>query len=99
MVALLFFEIAQMMGISGMELATQFFIMPIGLITIALPVAPGGIGIGHAAFESLYQLVGLSGGADVFNLYIIVQLAVYMLGGIPYLLHSREYRVPEEKAV
>ena len=99
MVALLFFEIAQMMGIFGMELATQFFIMPIGLITIALPVAPGGIGIGHAAFESLYQLVGLSGGADVFNLYIIVQLAVYMLGGIPYLLHSREYRVPEEKAV
>ena len=99
MVAVLFFEIAQMMGISGMELATQFFIMPIGLITIAIPVAPGGIGIGHAAFESLYQLVGLSGGADVFNLFIIVQLAVFLLGGIPYLLHSQEYRVPEEKAV
>ena len=85
------------MGLKEMELATQFFLMPIGLITVAIPLAPGGIGIGHAAFESLYQLAGFSGGADIFNLFVIVQLGVYLLGGIPYFLYSSKYKIPEEQ--
>ena len=95
LIALIFFQVAHLMGIKEMELATQFFLMPIGLITVAIPIAPGGIGIGHVAFESLYQLAGLSGGADIFNLFIIVQLGVYLLGGIPYFLYSSEYKIPE----
>ena len=95
LIALIFFQVAHLMGIKEMELATQFFLMPIGLITVAIPIAPGGIGIGHVAFESLYQLAGLSGGADIFNLFIIVQLGVYLLGGIPYFLYSSKYKIPE----
>ncbi|MBC8219747.1 MAG: flippase-like domain-containing protein [Proteobacteria bacterium] len=97
LIALLFFQVANLMGLKEMELATQFFLMPIGLITVAIPIAPGGIGIGHAAFESLYQLAGFSGGADIFNLFVIVQLGVYLLGGIPYFLYSSEYQIPEEQ--
>ena len=97
LIALLFFQVANLMGLKEMELATQFFLMPIGLITVAIPLAPGGIGIGHAAFESLYQLAGFSGGADIFNLFVIVQLGVYLLGGIPYFLYSSEYKIPEEE--
>lgn len=97
LIALLFFQVANLMGIEDMELATQFFLMPIGLITVAIPLAPGGIGIGHAAFESLYQLVGYSGGADIFNLFIIVQLGVFLLGGIPYFLYSSMYKIPAEQ--
>ena len=85
------------MGIKEMELATQFFLMPVGLITVAIPLAPGGIGIGHAAFESLYQLAGFSGGADIFNLFIIVQLGVFLLGGIPYFIYSSKYKIPLEE--
>ena len=96
-IALLFFQVAQLMGIEEMDLATQFFLMPIGLITVAIPLAPGGIGIGHAAFESLYQLAGFSGGADIFNLFIIVQLGVFLLGGIPYFLYSSKYKIPAEQ--
>ena len=95
LIALIFFQVAHLVGIKEMELATQFFLMPIGLITVAIPIAPGGIGIGHAAFESLYQLAGLSGGADIFNLFIIVQLGVFMLGGIPYFLYSSNYQIPK----
>ena len=97
LIALLFFQVANLMGIEEMELATQFFLMPIGLITVAIPLAPGGIGIGHAAFESLYQLAGFSGGADIFNLFIIVQLGVFLLGGIPYFLYSSMYKIPAEQ--
>ena len=97
LIALLFFQVANLMGLKEMELATQFFLMPIGLITVAIPIAPGGIGIGHAAFESLYQLAGFSGGADIFNLFVLAQLGVYLLGGIPYFLYSSEYQIPEEQ--
>ncbi len=95
LVGIIFFHITKLMDIKGMDLATQFFLMPIGLISVAIPLAPGGIGIGHAAFESLYQIAGLTGGADVFNLYIIVQLGVYLLGGIPYFLYGSKYKIPK----
>ncbi len=96
LVALIFFQLAKLIGIEEIELATQFFLMPIGLITVAIPIAPGGIGIGHVAFETLYQLAGLKGGADIFNLFIIVQLGVFLLGGIPYFLYNGEYKIPNE---
>ena len=79
-----------------MEIATQFFLMPIGLITIAIPISPGGIGIGHVAFESLYSLAGYSGGADIFNLFVIIQLSIFLLGGIPYFFYNNEYKVSEK---
>lgn len=91
--AYLFFQIAHLIGLWDIKLVTQFFIMPIGLISAAIPLAPSGIGIGHAAFESLYNIVGLSGGADVFNLFVVVQIFVGLLGGIPYLLHIQDYKL------
>ena len=99
LVGIIFFIIARLIGIKEMELATQFFLMPIGLISVTLPIAPGGIGIGHAAFESLYQIAGLRGGADVFNLFVIVQLGVFLLGGIPYFLYSSTYRIQKKNTI
>ena len=97
LIALLFFQMARLIGVGEMTLGMQFFIMPLGLITVAIPIAPGGIGIGHLAFESLYHLAGVSGGADIFNLFIIVQLGVSLLGGIPYFLYKSEYKVPDSQ--
>ena len=97
-ISVLFFMIARMMGVQNIAVATQMFIMPIGLITVAIPIAPGGVGIGHAAFDTLYQFGGISGGADIFNLYIILQLAVYLLGGVFYFLYNGEYRLPDADA-
>ena len=71
LVAFLFWKIAHLLTGTEMGLGTQLFLMPIGLLATAIPLAPGGIGIGHVAFESLYQLVGVAGGADIFNMYII----------------------------
>ena len=94
--AFLFFLVARMMGMESINMATQMFIMPIGLITTAIPIAPGGIGIGHAVFETLYMLIGISGGADIFNLFIVIQLAVYLLGGIVYFTYNSEYRIKDK---
>ncbi len=94
--AFLFFLVARMLGMDKIELATQMFIMPIGLITTAIPIAPGGIGIGHAVFETLYLLIGINSGADIFNLFIVIQLAVYLLGGIVYFTYSSEYKIKDK---
>jgi uncharacterized protein (TIRG00374 family) len=99
LVAFLFLQVAQLITQSEIGLGTQLFLMPIGLITTAIPLAPGGIGIGHVAFESLYELVGVAGGADIFNLFIVVQLSVYLLGGIPYFVYNQDYKVPQEDQI
>ena len=64
---------------------SQLKVLPFAMVTTVIPVAPAGIGIGHAAFQSLYSLVGFSQGADAFNLFLALQLPVYLLGAVFYL--------------
>jgi uncharacterized membrane protein YbhN (UPF0104 family) len=78
---------------SNMNFVQALAFIPIGLMTLALPVAPGGLGVGHAIFQKLFELSGITNGASLFNLYFVVTLAVNILGVIPYLLS----RVGEEK--
>jgi len=62
-------------------------IVPVANIVSALPIAPGGWGVGEAAFHYLFELVGASGalGVAVSIAYRLCQLAVGLLGGL-YLL-------------
>lgn len=60
--------------------------IPIGLMTLALPVAPSGLGVGHAIFQKLFELSHITNGASLFNLYFVVTLVVNVIGVIPYLL-------------
>lgn len=63
-----------------------FAIFPVGMLLTALPLAPGGLGVGHLAFERLYQIVGLSEGATVFNIFALCSLFMSLSGVIPYLV-------------
>lgn len=66
-----------------------FTFIPIGQITMAIPLSPGGLGVGHVLFANLFSMAGLSNGASLFNLFYLCSLANYALGVIPYLLISR----------
>ncbi len=63
---------------------------PIGILATALPLAPGGLGIGHIAFDRLFIMAGIDGGANVFNVMVLSQLALNLIGIVPYLLHKSE---------
>jgi uncharacterized protein (TIRG00374 family) len=68
-------------------------VVPIGSLITAIPISPGGLGVGHAAFERLYALIGIADGANIFNIVILGQMAMNLLGSIPYLFlrsHERE---------
>ncbi len=60
-------------------------IYPVGALMTALPLAPGGLGVGHAAFENLFNMIGLTGGANVFNVFFLGSMSLNLLGAIPYL--------------
>ena len=69
-----------------------FTFIPIGFITIAIPLAPAGLGIGHAIFDELFNCFGVAGGASFFNIYFIVMVFINLQGFWPYLFSGRRYQ-------
>ena len=64
-------------------------IYPLGMLTVVLPISVAGLGVGHLAFEELFSWVGLTGGANTFNVFIVGALAPSLVGVIPYLLMKK----------
>ena len=97
-VCLLFYQITTLLIIgSSLTFWKQMGLIPLGLIATAIPISPAGLGIGHVAFENLYSLFGVKGGANIFNLFIIPQIFVYLLGFFPFILYrknrQKSYRI------
>lgn len=74
-----------------------FTFIPLGLVTVAIPVAPAGIGVGHVAFDSLFQMMNVKGGASFFNLYFMCTLFINLLGIFPYLFSKKKHHLDEAK--
>jgi uncharacterized membrane protein YbhN (UPF0104 family) len=70
--------------------------IPLGLMTLTLPIAPSGLGVGHAIFQKLFELSGIENGASIFNLYFVMTLVVNVLGVIPYLMAKSRRELPEQ---
>lgn len=51
---------------SFIGLFNVLIISPLAFVVNLLPISPGGIGVGEKAFEELFLLYGISGGATVF---------------------------------
>jgi hypothetical protein len=73
-----------------MDFVQALAFLPLGLMTLALPVAPSGLGVGHAIFQKLFEFSGIDNGASLFNIYFVVGLMFNVLGVIPYLLSKRK---------
>lgn len=55
-----------------------------GMLANALPITPGGLGVGEAAFEGLFSLAGFSGGAKLLLGWRIGTLPLIVAGGVLY---------------
>lgn len=89
---LIFWSLIQPFVDGKMDFIQALAFIPLGLMTLALPVAPSGLGVGHAIFQKLFEFSGITNGASLFNLYFFVTLAVNVLGVIPYVLTSRKQK-------
>lgn len=77
---------AHALGDQHLPLVALYIVVPLGLLVTAVPVAPGGIGTGHAAFGLFFQLIGSKSGADVFSLVALTNFLIGAIGGIIYLI-------------
>lgn len=69
-----------------MDFSQALAFIPLGFMTLALPIAPSGLGVGHAIFQKLFELSAITNGASLFNIYFVISLIINLLGIIPYLL-------------
>lgn len=75
---------------SQIDFVQALAFIPLGLMTLALPIAPSGLGVGHAIFQKLFEFSGITNGASLFNIFFVVSLIVNIMGVIPYLLSKRK---------
>jgi glycosyltransferase 2 family protein len=71
------------------------FLVPLGLMTTALPVSPGGIGVGQVAFAELFRIASngeYSFGANAYTVLQAVQIVGSLSGFFFYLGWRRELR-------
>lgn len=69
-------------------------VYPVGMLSVLLPISYSGFGVGHFAFDELFAMVGLGGGANVLNVYLIGQIVPCLFGAIPYMLLKRAEGAP-----
>jgi uncharacterized protein (TIRG00374 family) len=98
--------LAQALGETQMDLLGLGVVVPLGLLVTAVPLLPGGVGTGHAAFLFFMRLLGSERGADLFNLGLMFVLIFAAVGGVVYLrfkkseqnllnpMHDRDARAP-----
>jgi uncharacterized protein (TIRG00374 family) len=80
-------------------LAEHMVIAPIGFIVQALPLSPGGVGVGEAAFAGLYKLSGRPASRGVIaRLSLrVVEWIIGLIGYLVYLRMKKELPVVEEE--
>lgn len=67
-----------------------FVLMPLAMIVTVIPIAPGGLGTGHAAFLFLLRIMGSDRGADLFNMILSLQIVLGLFGALIYLRFKAE---------
>jgi glycosyltransferase 2 family protein len=60
-------------------------VIPMGDVANTLPLTPGGLGVGEAAFNALFKLAGLQGGAEALLCWRIWRAMVGLVGLALYL--------------
>lgn len=63
-------------------------LLPLGYLAVVIPISPGGIGVGHAAFSTLFNFIGQTNGASLYNVYWVMCLIISLFGMIPFVLHK-----------
>jgi len=83
-------EIGRAFGVSEemVSLVDFLVLVPVANIVSALPLAPGGWGLGEATFQVLFEMVGASGalGVAISVTFRLCQLVLGLIGGVFLLL-------------
>ncbi len=79
----------------NIPLRFAFTFMPVGMMAMAIPITPAGLGVGHAIFGTLFSYFGVNNGASLFNLYFVTYVFVNLWGILPYMLSTTKAPLPD----
>jgi uncharacterized protein (TIRG00374 family) len=88
-----FYLSALALGYGDLPVRAYLLVVPLGLVTTALPVAPGGVGVGQAAFYGLFRLLpGATGamGANACTVFQCLIVVMSLTGVVFYLTYKQE---------
>ncbi len=77
---------------------THFFVQSVGLMLVAIPISPAGIGVGQAVFHFLYgEILGTTSslGATAISVVQILNLAMGLIGAYFFVLGRKKKDAPE----
>lgn len=66
---------------------------PFGMLVNSLPLTPGGLGVGEAAFESLFQLAAVTGGAEAILSWRILTTLIDSAGAVLIIAGRTDLRL------
>lgn len=66
-------------------------LIPLGMLANTLPLTPGGLGVGEAAFDKLFSLAGVAGGAAVLLGWRLLMLQIGLIGLAFYLQGRKRF--------
>ncbi len=71
-------------GVVGVSVGEWFVVVPVANVVSALPLTPGGWGVGEAAYHQLFEQIGASGalGVAVSVTFRLCQMAMGLAGGL-----------------
>jgi uncharacterized membrane protein YbhN (UPF0104 family) len=78
-------------GVTGMPMGQFFLVVPLGLVTSAIPISPGGIGVGQAAFFALFQIVAppyAAAGTNALTVFQVIFILLCVSGLYWYLSYK-----------
>lgn len=70
-------------------------LIPLGFVANALPLTPGGLGVGEAAFDHLFQLAGFTGGAVALLGWRLLMLLIGLPGLVVYIFAKQRAVAPQ----
>ncbi|NIU00299.1 MAG: hypothetical protein GWN01_04990, partial [Nitrosopumilaceae archaeon] len=86
----IFLILAMIVNPAGADVKMSLLI-PLGLFANSVPITPGGLGVGEAAFDSLFNIVGLNGGAGLLISWRILMILISLVGLAYYLQGRHRY--------
>ena len=81
-----FFVLGARTLIPAAPAGTVVWVSLLALVANVLPLTPGGLGVGEAAFAAAFRLAGYNGGAELLVLWRIGVLPFAVLGALLYAL-------------
>jgi uncharacterized membrane protein YbhN (UPF0104 family) len=78
-------------GVAGMPVGQFFLVVPLGLVTSAIPISPAGVGVGQAAFFALFQIVApryAAAGTQAVTVFQLMFILICLSGLYWYLSYK-----------